>query len=102
MSVLLLAGKSLPFSGGGYFRLFPEFLVHWGVRRCHAENLPAVLYLHPWELDPAQPRLPARGGSRFKHYVNLDKTEGKLRRLLSAFKFGTARAVLEGAVGPLA
>jgi hypothetical protein len=61
------------------------------------ERQPVVFYLHPWEIDPEQPRLPAGRVSRFRHYRNLDRTEGRLRRLLTEFTFGTVRGVL-GAV----
>jgi hypothetical protein len=56
------------------------------------ENMPFVFYLHPWELDHAQPRIVGAGiKSRVRHYLNLDKTEGRLRRLLGDFSFGTIR-----------
>jgi len=86
-STLSLLGWSLPFGGGGYFRLLPYPLVRLGLRRANRAGIPAVVYLHPWELDPSQPRVPVRWLHRFQHYVNLDRTEAKLRRLLSDFKF---------------
>jgi polysaccharide deacetylase family protein (PEP-CTERM system associated) len=101
MSVLNAVGAAWPFSGGGYLRLLPLAAVAWGVRACHRAGLPAVAYLHPWELDPDQPRLPAPPLDRFRHYVNLRRTEPKLRALLRRFSWGTARRVLEGSLGPL-
>lgn len=94
LSTLRLLGRNFPFSGGGYFRLFPEWLIHHGFRSCNAKGVPVVSYLHPWEFDPTQPRL--RGGrlGNFKHYVNLDQTESKFRQLLRSFRFGTVQEAL--------
>jgi polysaccharide deacetylase family protein (PEP-CTERM system associated) len=87
---------NVPVAGGGYFRLFPYRLTRWGLARVNRlEQRPAVFYLHPWEIDPAQPRLRASMLSRFRHYNNLDKTETRLRRLLQDFRFGTMRQVLD-------
>ena len=87
---LQLLGVNLPIAGGGYFRLFPYWVTSWGLRRINQEEgRPFVFYLHPWELDPEQPRLSGAGWkSRFRHYVNLDKTEPRLRQLLQDFSFG--------------
>ncbi len=88
LSTLRLAKANIPISGGGYLRLFPYRFVRWGIRRLNEkESQPAVVYLHPWELDPGQPRLHGPRLSRFRHYVNLSGTEAKLRRLLSDFRF---------------
>jgi polysaccharide deacetylase family protein (PEP-CTERM system associated) len=85
-----VAGVNLPAAGGGYFRLLPYAWTEWAIRRINGrERQPAVFYIHPWELDPEQPRLPARGLNRFRHYRNLDKTEMRLRRLLGRVRFGT-------------
>lgn len=85
-----LAGMRLPAAGGGYFRLLPYGWTRWGIARLNTvEQRPAVFYVHPWELDPGQPQLPARGLSRFRHYHNLAQTEPRLRRLLNEFAFGT-------------
>ena len=88
-------GMNLPMGGGGYFRLLPYAWTQMGIRRLNEqEHRPAIFYLHPWELDPAQPRLNAGALSRFRHYSNLDQTEPRLRRLLSEFQFGTISDVL--------
>jgi hypothetical protein len=58
------------------------------------EGRPGIVYLHPWELDPGQPRMPIHGVSRFRHYVNLGRTSGKLSRLLADFEFEPAARVL--------
>jgi len=87
-----LFGCRLPVAGGGYFRLFPYWFSRWGLASINRRDLrPFVFYLHPWEIDPAQPRVAASRLSRFRHYTNLEKCEARLRRLLGEFKFGTAR-----------
>ncbi len=99
ISTVSVLGRRVPFSGGGYLRLFPSAFTRWGVRRCHAEGLPAVVYVHPWETDPGQPRVPGlRAVDRFRHYVNLSRTEEKLRNLLRSFRFGTAAEALSHAL----
>lgn len=90
-----LAGCNLPVAGGGYLRLLPAWLVHRALRSVNRRGWPAIVYFHPWELDPEQPRLPVRGLSRFRHYVNLHRTAGKLRFLLARLSFTTAREVVE-------
>jgi len=95
-STTQLAGKNLPIGGGGYFRLLPYTWTRYGIQTVNAqEQRPVVFYLHPWEIDPDQPRLRASAISRLRHYRNLHKTEPRLRRLLSEFKFHTARSLLE-------
>jgi polysaccharide deacetylase family protein (PEP-CTERM system associated) len=96
ISTLRLAGINLPIAGGGYFRLFPYALIRWGIRHINVrEHQPALVYLHPWEIDPEQPRIEAGALARFRQYVNLDKTEARLIRLLQDFEFGTMRSVLQ-------
>lgn len=96
MTTFDVGGRRLPFCGGGYFRLLPYRLIRGGLRRVNRrDRQPAIVYLHPWEFDPGQPRLAMRGLSRMRHYVNLRTTETKLRRLLDDFSFGPAREVLE-------
>ena len=87
-----ILGFRLPVAGGGYFRLLPYWLSRWGLASINRRELrPFVFYLHPWEIDPAQPRVSASWLSRFRHYTNLGKCEERLRRLLGEFRFGTAR-----------
>ena len=89
---------NLPVAGGGYFRILPYAWTRWGIRRINRrEGRPAIFYLHPWEIDPLQPRVNAGLLSRFRHYRNLDKTEGRLRQLLRDFRFSTVRQVLAAA-----
>ena len=95
---------TVPVAGGGYFRLFPYRVTRWAIRRLNRrEGQPAVVYLHPWEIDPEQPRIAAGLVSRFRHYQNLSRTEPRLRRLLRDFSFAPladvlrARGLLSGA-----
>jgi len=104
-ATIRLAGQNLSIAGGGYFRLLPYAWHHWGIgRRNRGEHQPAIFYLHPWEIDPGQPRLPASRLSAIRHYTNLDKTEARLRRLLRTYAFGPMRDVLAAdvATGPVA
>lgn len=94
-STVRLGSTNLPIAGGGYFRILPYAWTRWGIARLNrVERQPAIFYLHPWELDPDQPRLEAGVVSRFRHYYNLSKTEARLRRLLNDFEFSSLRGVL--------
>lgn len=85
----------LPISGGGYFRLFPYWFTRYALGRINAEEqLPFIFYLHPWEIDPQQPRIQASLLSRFRHYQNLDRCQQRLARLLQDFAFDTVEQVL--------
>ena len=87
---------NLPVAGGGYLRLLPATWVSGAFRRLNDSGKPCVLYFHPWEIDPAQPRIRATARSRFRHYLNLDSTESKLRHLFSSLRFTTMSSVLFG------
>lgn len=94
-STVSLPGMRLPVAGGGYFRIFPYSLTRFGLRRINKRaGQPFMFYLHPWEVDPEQPRFDASRLSRFRHYTNLDQTELRLRRLLGEFPCTSARNVL--------
>ncbi len=88
-------GRNWPVGGGGYFRLLPGALTRWAVANCAQRGRPACLYLHPWEFDPGQPRVDAGKTARFRHYLNLDRTLGRLEALLERFEFAGLREVLE-------
>ncbi|HKZ73029.1 MAG TPA: XrtA system polysaccharide deacetylase [Steroidobacteraceae bacterium] len=89
-------GLHLPVSGGGYFRILPYFLTRAGLRRINSkQRWPFVFYMHPWEVDPGQPRVDAGLVSSFRHYTNLHRCESRLRRLLADFEFASMREVLE-------
>lgn len=91
-----LFGVKMPAAGGGYFRLYPYALSRFLLRRVQKNNKPIVFYLHPWEIDHAQPRVSAGALSTFRHYNNLDKCEQRLERLLNDFSFTTMTDVLQG------
>jgi polysaccharide deacetylase family protein (PEP-CTERM system associated) len=94
-STVRLGPLNLPVAGGGYFRILPYGWTHWGIARLNRlEREPAVFYLHPWEIDPDQPRLSAGWLGRFRHYRNLSETEHRLRSLLRDFRFGPVRNFL--------
>jgi len=94
LATVQLLGKNVPVAGGGYFRLFPYQFTRWAIRRINEhEQAPAIFYLHPWEIDPAQPRIDGSPLNRFRHYVNLAKTESRLRRLLNDFQFAPIRTL---------
>ena len=95
LSTAKIFNHKLPVAGGGYFRLYPYALTKAGLRQINRRQQPFIFYLHPWEIDPDQPRIEASWFSRFRHYNNLDKCESRLRHLLSDFEFGTARDVLK-------
>ena len=85
-----LGGRNLPSSGGGYFRLLPYRVSRWLIGKVNQEERQAaVFYFHPWEIDPQQPRVPGVDAkSRFRHYLNLGRTESRIRRLLGDFAWG--------------
>ncbi len=94
-STVRVAGFNLPVAGGGYFRILPYWWTHWGIARINTrERRSAIFYIHPWEIDPDQPRLEAGLLSRFRHYFNLAQTQVRLGQLLRDFQFGTVEEVL--------
>ena len=82
-----LGNSNLPVGGGGYLRILPFWYTRLGLLCAEREGLPQILYVHPWEIDPDQPRLKGRARSRFRHYTNLKKTYQRLRFLLGQGKF---------------
>ncbi|MEM2169792.1 MAG: DUF3473 domain-containing protein [Candidatus Bathyarchaeia archaeon] len=87
-------GWNFPVGGGGWLRHYPYKLTYWGIHRVNAEGRPALVYLHPWELDPDQPRLRGSFWRQFLHYRNLDKMEDRLRALCRDFQFAPICEVL--------
>ncbi len=90
VTTVRLLNRNLPSSGGGFFRLLPYALSRWMLRKVNAEDRePAVFYFHPWEIDPGQPRIAGIDAkTRFRHYVNIPRMEGRLRQLLADFRWG--------------
>lgn len=98
MSTAPMFGTRIPVSGGGYFRLLPYWLTRAGLTKLNVGlQRPFIFYLHPWEIDPDQPRVPASWKSRLRHYTNLDQCEARLRRLIQEFRFSRVRDVLANA-----
>lgn len=95
LSAASYLGVRVPVSGGGYFRLLPYLVTRSGLRQINGTGgRPFAFYLHPWEIDPHQPRVRVGWLSRFRHYTNLDRCESRLRRLLAEFRFASMREVL--------
>lgn len=90
----------LPVGGGGYLRLYPRFLTRWAIDRLNRqEGMPAVVYVHPWEVDPEQPRIAVPLSVRFRHYVGIRGTASKLKELTTRYRFGPVAQVIESAGG---
>jgi polysaccharide deacetylase family protein (PEP-CTERM system associated) len=95
MTTWRVLGRNLPVAGGGWMRALPPGVMHRALRAAQQEGVPTILYLHPWEIDPDQPKVPQVGRSaRFRHYLNLEQTLPRLRRLLTEFQFGPVRDAL--------
>lgn len=90
VTTVSIGGQKYPCGGGGYFRLFPYALSRWALQRVNQRDQQAgVFYFHPWEIDPGQPRQPGVSlKTRVRHYLNLGRTEARLRRLLADFRWG--------------
>ena len=89
LSTFRVLGQSIPVAGGGYFRLYPYWLSRFFYQKINQNAAPFVFYLHPWEIDPEQPKVNASLLSQFRHYNNLDKGYQRLSRLLTDFSFTT-------------
>jgi len=89
VTTLRMRGRNYPSSGGGWFRLLPYGVTRWMIERFNRiEGRSAVFYFHPWEIDPAQPRIPGIDAkTRFRHYVNIGRTERRIAQLLSDFEW---------------
>lgn len=94
-STVRIGRMNLPIAGGGYFRVLPYGFTRWGIARLNAAGQPAIFYIHPWEIDPEQPRLPASRSTAWRHYSNLDETLQRLEWLVQDFAFGTVTGTLE-------
>lgn len=95
-STVRVGDANYPIAGGGYFRLFPYAATQWGISRVNlVDREPVMLYVHPWEVDPDQPRLPASMTTQLRHHVGLNTTLGKLERVMTDFSFGSVADVLD-------
>jgi polysaccharide deacetylase family protein (PEP-CTERM system associated) len=100
VTTVRLGQRNLPSSGGGWFRLFPYAVSRWMIQRVNRQDQQAaIFYMHPWEIDPGQPRVPGIDAkTRFRHYVNIGRTEQRLQQLLQDFRWGRMdRIFLDGA-----
>jgi polysaccharide deacetylase family protein (PEP-CTERM system associated) len=96
ISCLTVASRGLPWGGGGYFRLLPYRVFRRGVRQILDRGLPYVFYIHPWEIDPGQPRMRALPRLyRFRHYVGLERCEARFASLLADFAWSSMSELLE-------
>jgi len=87
-STLRITNQNVGAGGGGYLRFAPYTVTRWALRRINrADRQPAMVYFHPWEIDPGQPRISAPPRSRIRHYTNLASMQGKIERLLQDFEF---------------
>jgi hypothetical protein len=93
-ATIRVAGMTLPAGGGAYFRLFPYAVLRQAFRAAESRRAPATFYIHPWEVDPEQPRLPVSRLTTVRHYGGLERTEPRLRRLLKEFRFRTVAETL--------
>ena len=95
MTTKRVFGRNLPVAGGGWMRLLPGAVMRRALRRENEAGAPTIVYLHPWELDPDQPRIAAAPwNARFRHYLNLGRMRDRLDRLLATFRYGTVSDVL--------
>jgi polysaccharide deacetylase family protein (PEP-CTERM system associated) len=95
MSTIEVAGQKLPVAGGGYLRLYPFALTCRAIDGLNRKRKrPAIVYLHPWELDPEQPKIQAGFSNTFRHRIKLDRTEQRLEELCKRFEFAPVREVL--------
>jgi hypothetical protein len=101
MTIERVLGKPICFFGGGYLRFFPLALILSMTEGVLQQGRPVIFYIHPREIDPAQPRLKMGHLRRFKSYVNLNSTELKLRQLLEAFEFVTLEALITKMSAPI-
>jgi polysaccharide deacetylase family protein (PEP-CTERM system associated) len=97
MTVLPVGRLRIPAASGAYLRLFPRFVHHAALRACERRGAPGIVNVHPWELDPGQPRIAAPAKSRLFHYTGLARTAGVLESLFGEFRFAPLRDAL-GAV----
>jgi polysaccharide deacetylase family protein (PEP-CTERM system associated) len=95
MTTWRVLGRNVPAAGGGWMRALPPFVMHRALKAAVAAGTPGIVYLHPWELDPDQPRMPgARARTQLRHRIGLGRMHARLDRLLGAFPFGTVTDAL--------
>lgn len=96
LSTIRIFGKNVPIAGGGYLRLFPIRFIEWSIHALNKkEEQPAIIYFHPWEIDPEQPKIYGNSLLTFRHYINIHKSFFKIKRLLNSFRFGPIREIFK-------
>jgi polysaccharide deacetylase family protein (PEP-CTERM system associated) len=99
ISLPRVCGIPLPLNGGFYARCFPRPVTRWAMRHLFAGATPPVYYVHPWELDPSQPRLPVAWPLAFRHYLRLERTEDVVKELLKHYRWRPLADLLTPEVG---
>jgi len=94
LSTYRMWGRNMPIAGGGYLRIHPYWFVKRGIRKINSEGMPAIVYFHPWEIDPNPPKVKLKFLSKFRTYTNLDVMEMKIKKLLRDFEFAPVGEVL--------
>lgn len=94
LSTIRICGSNIPIAGGAYLRFYPLWFIQQSIKILNRKSKPAIIYLHPWELDVDQPRVKVNFKKRLRHYGNILMTEKKLVKLLKNFEFGTVKEVL--------
>lgn len=87
LTTFRVLGQNFPVGGGGYLRILPGWYTRQGLQRAREDGLSPIVYIHPWEIDPEQPKIRSRLRSRLRHYTNLEKTQARLRSLLHQGSF---------------
>ena len=96
-----LGSFAVPAAGGGYLRQLPFWIIRRAFLEADRRRMPATFYIHPWEIDPGQPRLPVNMLTRLRHYRGLSRTLDRVRRLLEAFRFTSIGSFLDGVTPPM-
>jgi polysaccharide deacetylase family protein (PEP-CTERM system associated) len=100
ISTFKVLGRDLPVAGGGYLRMLPLWYNRAGIDRMSERSRPAMVYVHPWEIDPDQPRIRTRLRSRLRHYTNLGQMQARLEHLLERYAFAPVSEVLKRSLLP--
>jgi polysaccharide deacetylase family protein (PEP-CTERM system associated) len=102
LATVRIGRMNFPVSGGGYFRILPYAWTRWGIRHLNlVDRQPALFYIHPWEIDPDQPRIPVGLSTRLRHYTGLKATFRRLAALLGEFRFAPVAEVLNVTPSPV-
>jgi polysaccharide deacetylase family protein (PEP-CTERM system associated) len=95
MSTIKFMGKNIPFGGGGYLRIYPNWLTRKGIKKVNKEGIPAIMYIHPWEFDSGQQKIKLGLIQTWRHYYNIEKNLNKLDELLDLFSWTSFKSKLK-------